>query len=98
MDLLVWDSEGPQGAKGHFQHEVGANCIVLLIVLCLGEGGVFIYIYIYVVAKSVCSTGGGGGAGTGPFTPTPPPLPCWFLAGKCRTMGAEGALGKFCLN
>ena len=30
-----------------------------------------------------------GGAGTGPFTPTPPPPPpCWFLAGKCPTMGA----------
>ena len=41
---------------------------------------------------------GGGGAGTGPFTPTPPPPPpCWVLARKCRTMGTEGALRKFCL-
>ena len=44
--------------------------------------------------------GGGGGAGTRPFTPTlPPPLPpCWVLARKCRTMGAKGALRKFCLT
>ena len=44
----------------------------------------------------------GGLAGTGPFTPTPPPPPLppppWKLAGKCRTMGAEGARSKFCLN
>ena len=42
--------------------------------------------------------GHGGGAGTGPFTPTPPPPPCRVLAPKCRTMGAEGALRKFCLT
>ena len=29
--------------------------------------------------------------------PLPPPPP-WKLAGKCRTMGAEGALRKFCLT
>ena len=43
----------------------------------------------------------GGGAGTGPFTPTPPPLPPpppWKLTGKCHTMGAKGALSKFCLT
>ena len=27
-----------------------------------------------------------------------PPPPCRVLAGKCRTMGAEGALRKFCLT
>ena len=26
------------------------------------------------------------------------PPPPWKLAGKCRTMGAEGALRKFCLT
>ena len=40
----------------------------------------------------------GGLAGRGPFTPTPPPPPPWKLAGKCRTMGAEGARSKICLN
>ena len=30
--------------------------------------------------------------------PLPPPPPPWKLAGKCRTMGAEGALSKFCLT
>ena len=30
--------------------------------------------------------------------PPPPPPPPWKLAGKCRTMGAEGARSKFCLN
>ena len=41
----------------------------------------------------------GGAAGTGPFTPTPPPPPpCRVLARKCRTMGAEGTLRKFCLT
>ena len=35
MDVMIWDGEGPQRPKGHFQdHEVGANCIVLLTVLC----------------------------------------------------------------
>ena len=29
--------------------------------------------------------------------PSPPPPP-WKLARKCRTMGAEGARSKFCLN
>ena len=43
------------------------------------------------------AVGTGGGAGTGPFTPTPLPLPAG-LAGKCRTMGAKGALRKFCLT
>ena len=38
----------------------------------------------------------GGLAGTGPLTPTPPPP--WKLAGKCRTIGAEGARSKFCLK
>ena len=34
----------PQGAKGHFNdYEVGANCMVLLIVVCLWEGGVFMH-------------------------------------------------------
>ena len=28
----------------------------------------------------------------------PPPPPCRVLARKCRTMGAEGALRKFCLT
>ena len=32
-----------------------------------------------------------------PPPPSPPPPP-WKLAGKCRTMGAEGALRKFCLT
>ena len=30
--------------------------------------------------------------------PPPPPPPPWKLAGKCQTMGAKGALRKFCLN
>ena len=39
-------SEGPQQAKGHFKdYEVGAICIVLWIVLCLWEGGVFQQFY-----------------------------------------------------
>ena len=29
------------------------------------------------------------------YADSPPP---WKLAGKCRTMGAEGALRKFCLT
>ena len=28
----------------------------------------------------------------------PPPPPCRVLAGKCGTMGAKGALRKFCLT
>ena len=43
----------------------------------------------------------GGPAGRGPFTPTPPlppPPHPWKMAGKCRTMGAEGARSKFFLN
>ena len=31
-------------------------------------------------------------------SPPPPPPPCWVLVGKCRTMGAEGALRKICLT
>ena len=39
-DVLIWDREGPQWAKGPFKdHEVGANCSLLLTVLCLWEGG-----------------------------------------------------------
>ena len=34
---------------------------------------------------------GGGGL----YADSPPP-PCWVLAWKCRTMGAEGALRKYC--
>ena len=35
-DVFVWDGEGPQWAKGRFKDfEVGANCTLLLIVLCL---------------------------------------------------------------
>ena len=42
-EVLIWDCERPQQAKGHFKgYEVGANCIVLLIVLSLWEGGVLI--------------------------------------------------------
>ena len=34
-----------QRAKGHFKDsEVGANCIVLLSVLCLWEGGGFVHV------------------------------------------------------
>ena len=38
--LAVGDCEGPQWAQGHFKHSAaGANCTVLLMVLCLWEGG-----------------------------------------------------------
>ena len=43
----------------------------------------------------------GGAPGPDPLRrlpPPPPPPPPWKLAGKCRTMGAEGALSKFCLT
>ena len=42
----------------------------------------------------------GGLASRGPFTPTPPLFfpPPSKLAGKCQTMGAEGARSKFCLR
>ena len=44
-DVLVWDRGGPQPATGHFtDDEVGANYVVLLIVLGLWEGGVFIQV------------------------------------------------------
>ena len=43
------------------------------------------------------STRGGGAPGPNPLRRAPPP-PCWVLARKCRTMGAEGALRKFCLT
>ena len=37
--VLIWDREGPQRAKGYFKdNEVGADMIVLLIVLCCGKG------------------------------------------------------------
>ena len=39
----------------------------------------------------------GGTPGPDPLR-RPPPPPCRVLAGKCRTMGAEGALRKFCLT
>ena len=32
------------------------------------------------------------------YADSPPPPPCWVLARKCRTMGTEGALRKFCLT
>ena len=42
-DVVIWDCEGAQRAKGHFKDcEVGANCIVLLTVLCLWERGTFL--------------------------------------------------------
>ena len=42
-DVFVWDRERPQRAKGYFKdYEVGANCIMLLTVLCLWEGGAFV--------------------------------------------------------
>ena len=43
-DVRIWGRKGPPGAKGHVKdYEVGATCIVLLIVLCLWErGGVFV--------------------------------------------------------
>ena len=38
-DVFIWDCEGPQWAKGHVKdYEVGANVILLLIVLRLWEG------------------------------------------------------------
>ena len=41
----------------------------------------------------------GGAPGPDPLRqPPPPPPPCRVLAPKCRTMGAEGALRKFCLT
>ena len=47
MDVLIWDREGPQWAKGRFKdYEVGANRVVLLIVLRLWEGCGFIQIYV----------------------------------------------------
>ena len=55
--------------------------------------------YLFVVA--CCCTGHattGGTPGPDPLRRPPPPPPCRVLAGKCRTMGAEGALGKFCLT
>ena len=48
-------------------------------------------------SHQIVCLGDGGLAATGPFMPTPPPPP-WKLARKCRTMGAEGARSKFCLN
>ena len=41
-DVLIWDRKGPERDKGHFKDdEVGASCIVLLIVLCWWDRGVF---------------------------------------------------------
>ena len=38
-DVLIWDCKGPSRAKGPFKDcEVGANCIVPVIVPCLWEG------------------------------------------------------------
>ena len=47
-DVLFWDREEPF-AMGHFKdYEVVANCIVLLIVLCLWQG----VLRQFVVAKA----------------------------------------------
>ena len=45
----------------------------------------------FLVSKGLLATGGGA-PGPDPLRRPPPPHPppCWFLAGKCRTMGAEG--------
>ena len=41
-DILILYCERPQRVKGHFKdHEVCANCIALLIMLCLWKGRVF---------------------------------------------------------
>ena len=42
----------------------------------------------------------GGPPGPDPLRRLPPPPhpPRWVWARKCRTMGAEGALRKFCLT
>ena len=45
---------------------------------------------------TVCT--GGGRRDRTLYADSPPPPPCWVLAGKCRTMGAEGTLRKFCLT
>ena len=43
MEVVIWDRKGPQQAQCHFKdYEVGGNCIVLFIVLCLLGGGAFI--------------------------------------------------------
>ena len=40
-DVLIWDCKGPHRVKDHFrEYEVATKCIVVLIVLCLWEGGV----------------------------------------------------------
>ena len=40
-------AERPHWAMGHFRdYQVGANCIVLLIVLCLWEGGGFFMVFV----------------------------------------------------
>ena len=58
----------------------------------LGEGGVS-------PGGSIDPTGGGGGRRDRTlYADPPPPRPCWVLARKCRTMGAEGALRKICLT
>ena len=42
-NLMFLGSQGPQQTKGHFKdYELGTNCMVLLIVLCLWKGRVFI--------------------------------------------------------
>ena len=54
-DVLIWGGKGPQWAKGHLKDdEVGAHCIVFLIVRCLWEGEVF----IQFSGQSICSLWG----------------------------------------
>ena len=48
--------------------------------------------------KHRAGTGGGGRWDRTLYANCPPPPPCWVLARKCRTMGAEGTLRKFCLT
>ena len=60
-DVLNWDCKGPQQVKGYFKDsEVGANCIVLLIVTCLWEGG---GVYTTFVAKAFAPLRGHFGRG-----------------------------------
>ena len=53
-----------------------------------------------VGARKTSTVHGGGGRRDRTLyaDPPPPPPPCWVLARKCRTMGAKGALRKFCLT
>ena len=70
--------------------------LVLAMCVCAMSSDRILPLVAYVAVAGTAHSGGRRDRTL--YADSPPPPPCRVLVRKCRTMGAEGALRKFCLT